>query len=92
MTATATARTQARDGGPCGDCVTGRCRVMTPPKRSWAASRGWTGKQASIFIDREEILQSLGPRGWELGTGDLLDPLLPFIDRAKRVGSGPVVG
>ncbi|KMV22061.1 FtsK/SpoIIIE domain-containing protein [Mycobacterium heckeshornense] len=55
------------------------------------AGIGWSGRQMFVIIDREDTVQEWGSGSWQAGAYPL-EPLVPFIDRAKEVGLHLIVG
>ena len=51
----------------------------------------WQGRQTFVIIDREETVQGWGSGNFMAGAYPL-EPLVPFVDRAKEVGLHLIVG
>ena len=51
----------------------------------------WQGRQTFVLIDREETVQGWGSGNFMAGAYPL-EPLAPFVDRAKEVGLHLIVG
>jgi S-DNA-T family DNA segregation ATPase FtsK/SpoIIIE len=51
----------------------------------------WRGRQTFVLVDREETVQGWGSGNFMAGAYPL-EPLVPFVDRAKEVGLHLIVG